>query len=217
MPSPPVNRAALEQYRKRANIYDLELAALEPIRRRAIEQLQLKPGATVLDVGCGTGMSFEGMEAAIGPRGRIVGVEQSPDMLGKARERVALRRWRNVTLVNAAVQAADIPVQADATMFHFTHDILRNRAAVQRMLHTLKPGARVVASGLKWAPLWAVATNGLVLAGALRSVTTLEGLRQPWSHLAALLGDMTVTPTLLGGAYIAVGQVPKGREAHITR
>jgi cyclopropane fatty-acyl-phospholipid synthase-like methyltransferase len=49
---------ALEQYRKRAGAYDLELAAFEPIRRMAIERLQLTPGDTVLDVGCGTGLSF---------------------------------------------------------------------------------------------------------------------------------------------------------------
>ena len=202
----PDRDAALEQYRRRAGVYDLELAFFEPIRRRAIARLELRAGEVVLDVGCGTGLSLALLRQGVGPRGRIVGIEQSPEMLEQARRRVARARWSRVTLVRSPVETADIPVRADAALFHFTHDILRRPESIANVLSRLKPGARVVASGLKWAApglTWPV--NLLVLPAALRSVTSLDGMDQPWRLLQDQLGPMRVESRLLGGAYIARG------------
>ena len=69
----------------------------------------------------------------------------------------------------------------------------------------LKPGARVVASGLQWAPPWMWPTNGFVLLAALYSVTSLEGLGRPWDKLAARLRGVQVDTTLMGGIYICSG------------
>lgn len=52
-------KIALAQYRLRARFYDVELAACNPVRVKAIEGLKLQRGDTVPDVGCGTGLSFE--------------------------------------------------------------------------------------------------------------------------------------------------------------
>lgn len=46
----PDRTAALEQYRQRAGVYDLELALFEPLRRQAISRLGLRHGDCVLDV-----------------------------------------------------------------------------------------------------------------------------------------------------------------------
>lgn len=206
------HQPALEQYRKRATVYDLELAAFEPIRRSAITRLRLAPGDTVVDTGCGTGLSFALLQDAIGPRGRIVGIEQCPEMLDKARARVAQQGWTNVTLLNAPAEDAAIPVHADVALFHFTHDILRSRAAMDNVLKSLKPGAHVVATGLQWAAPWAWPTNCFVLMAAMHSVTSMEGLEQPWSLLAEHVGQLEVSTTLLGGVYIASGTVTLPRK-----
>ena len=202
----PDRETALEQYRRRAGVYDLELAFFEPIRRRAIASLGLRPGEVVLDVGCGTGLSLALLRQGVGPRGRVVGIEQSPEMLEQARRRVTRARWSRVTLIRSPVETADIPVRADAALFHFTHDILRRPESIANVLGRLKPGGRVVASGLKWAApglTWAV--NLLVLPAALRSVTSLDGMDQPWRLLQEQLGQMSVETVLLGGAYVARG------------
>src|SRR6202040_1760715 len=74
--APEPDRAeAIEQYRSRVPVYDLEIALAEPIRRRAIARLSLKGGETVLDLGCGTGLSFPHLENYVGPQGAIIGVE----------------------------------------------------------------------------------------------------------------------------------------------
>ncbi len=203
----PDRDAALAQYRRRAGVYDLELALFEPIRRRAIAQLAPQPGEVVLDVGCGTGLSFALLEQGLGTAGRIVGIEQSPEMIERARQRVREQRWRNVELLCSPVESAEIPLLADAALLHFTHDILQRPEAVANVLSHLKPGARVVASGLKWAEPWRWPTNLFVLPAALRSVTSLEGLAAPWAGLAAALPDIEVRSALLGGVFIASGRL----------
>jgi demethylmenaquinone methyltransferase/2-methoxy-6-polyprenyl-1,4-benzoquinol methylase len=92
-------------------------------------------------------------------------------------------------------------------LFHFTHDILRRPAAIDNVLRSLEPGARIVACGLKWARSWAMPVNLLVLPAAVRSVTSLEGLSEPWSHLAERAGPLEVETMLLGAVYIASGRL----------
>jgi len=201
----PDREAALEQYRRRASVYDGELALFESIRRLAVARLALRPGDVVLDIGCGTGLSLSMIRHGIGPRGRIVGIEQSPEMIEQARRRVKRQRWARVTLICAPVETADISVKADAALFHFTHDILRQPEAVFNVLRQLKPGARVVASGLKWAPppMWPV--NLFVFPAALRSVTSFDGMDRPWGLLEDQVGRMNVESRMLGGVYVASG------------
>lgn len=202
----PDRHAALAQYRRRAGVYDLELAFFEPLRRLAIARLALRPGEVVLDVGCGTGLSLAGIRQGIGPRGRIVGVEQSPEMIALARARGAGDRRARATLICAPVETARLGVQADAALFHFTHDILLRPEAIANVLAHLRPGARVVASGLKWAsPHLLRPVNLFVFSAALRSVTSLEGLDRPWRLLEQRLGRMRVETRLLGAGYVASG------------
>ena len=201
----PDHGAALAQYRRRAGVYDLELAWFESVRRRAVERLAPRPGDVVLDVGCGTGLSLPLLRQGIGAKGRIVGIEQSPEMIEKARERVARHGWKNVRLLAASAEAARIAVTADAALFHFTHDILQEPLALDNVMRSLRPGASVVACGLQWARFWAWPVNLFVLGAARHSVTSLDGLGQPWGHLAEHLAELRVDTVMAGGVFIASG------------
>lgn len=198
---------ALRQYRRRAERYDLELLPFEPLRGEAIEQLDLHAGDTVLDVGCGTGLSFERLEQRIGPRGHIIGVEPSPDMLGRAVTRIIEHHWLNVELLRTGAADAPLHCHADAALFHFTHDVLRDPLAVGHVLEHLKPGAHVSATGLQWAPPWLAAINAFVYGAALYSVSSLDGLACPWDGLASRLEDVHVQSAWMGGIYILSGRV----------
>lgn len=206
--SEPDRQVALAQYRRRAWAYDLELLPFEPIRRQAIAWLALPPGSTVLDVGCGTGLSFEGLRRAVGVHGRVIGIEQSPEMIERAHQRVRRHGWRNVQLLVAAAEDAAVALQADAALLHFTHDVMQSDAALQQLLQHLKPGATVVASGLKWAPTWALPVNLFVGPAAWYSVTSLAGLDRPWQKLARRIGEPELRFLLGGGVYLARFVVP---------
>ncbi len=204
-PSGPDRNAALEQYRRRADTYDLELALFEPVRVKAVARLGLRLGQTVIDVGCGTGLSLALLRQGVGAGGHIVGIEQCPEMIAQARERVLRAGHRNVELVCAPVEEARITVRADAALFHFTHDILRRAEALDHVLPHLKRGARVVASGLQWAPPWALPVNLFVWGAALRSVSSLQGLEQPWSLLAERIEGFDVQDQMLGAVFLGQG------------
>src|SRR5262249_61600820 len=81
----PDHDAALEQYRDRAPLYDFELMPVQPVRRRAIGLLGLERGETVIDVGCGTGLSLAQLRERVGAEGVVIGIEQSPAMIEQAR------------------------------------------------------------------------------------------------------------------------------------
>ena len=204
----PARHQALQQYRARADRYDSELEPFEPLRREAIQRLDLRPGETVLDVGCGTGLSFGPLLDQLGPRGHIVGIEQCPEMMAQARLRFSDLRAQQLRLVQAPVEEAQWPGLAHAALFHFTHDILRSPRALDNVLAHLAPGARVVATGLQWAAPWVWPVNLFVLGAALYSVSSLDGLAQPWSELAPRLEGFEVHPTWMGGNFMATGVWP---------
>ena len=84
---------------------------------------------------------------------------------------------------------------------------MRTPPALANIVRHLKPGARIVAAGLKWAPVRAMPLNLFVWGAALRSTSTLEGLARPWSHLEALLSELEVEQMLGGTVYVASGVV----------
>ena len=198
---------ALEQYRRRAEHYDLELAAFEPVRDEAIAALELSAGETVLDVGCGTGLSFAALKQRIGPAGRVTGIEPSPEMLAQARRRIACQGWTGIELLHASAAEARLKGRADAALFHFTHDVLQDEEALDHVLGHLRPGAHVVAAGLQWAPAWLLPVNLFVLGAALYSVTCMGSLEQPWRLLTARLRQVRVRTLGIGGLYLATGCV----------
>jgi S-adenosylmethionine-diacylgycerolhomoserine-N-methlytransferase len=84
--------------------YDRALEDLyAPFRPAAVEALRLEPGATVLDVPCGTGQSLSLLAQAVGPAGTVLGVDRSGGMLQKARRRANRAGWNNVVLEWAPV------------------------------------------------------------------------------------------------------------------
>lgn len=205
----PCQEAALAMYRWRSPIYDWQLSPYEYIRQRAVERLQLQPGQTVLDMGCGTGMSLALLQSAVGAEGRVVAVDQCPQMIDSARQRVQRHGWHNVELHCSPIEQAALP-RADAVLLHFTHDILQSPAALAHVLAHLKPGARLACSGLKWTSPLYPALNALVCYNALQSVTTFKGLDCPWAPLLEQGLALDIETTILGTIFVASGQWPHG-------
>jgi arsenite methyltransferase len=204
LPDPTRARAL---YRAHADGYDASARRTMALRRRTIARLQLLPGQTVLDVGCGTGLSFEALVQAVGPSGRVIGVELSPEMLALARARCRAAGWSNVMLIEGEAGCAPLPGPLDAVLFNFTHDVLQSPPALACIVAAARPGARVAASGLKYPPWWLAPLKPWVRAMARPYMTTLDGLDCPWRHLLPHLEDWRWRPALGALGYVGCGAV----------
>jgi ubiquinone/menaquinone biosynthesis C-methylase UbiE len=197
---------ALASYETMAAGYELRTASGDQWRRQLVERLAPRHGDVVLDIGCGTGRNFEQLLKRIGPGGRLIGVEPSPEMLAYAEALVRRREWTNVELVCAGAEEAVIPATADAALFCAVHDVMRSSAALANVLRYVREDGRIVAGGAKWAP-WrqagAVSLNLSTWRLNRECVSTFEGFHQPWSRLAELVPDLQVEEVYSGGGYIA--------------
>jgi arsenite methyltransferase len=111
-------------------------------------------------------------------------------------------------LIEAPVEEAQIPDDADAAAFVFSHDVMRTPTAVSNVIESLRPGGRVAATGLKLGLPWALPLNAAMRAFSQVGVTTTEGLDRPWSHMALLVEGLRVETMLFGYVYVASGRTP---------
>ena len=91
-------------YRVGMRFYDLlsgERCVYRAGRVAGVELMGFRAGDTVLDLGCGTGLSFELLVDAIGPAGQVIGVDSSAEMVELAFRRVTRNGWSNVRVVRA--------------------------------------------------------------------------------------------------------------------
>src|ERR1041385_697596 len=64
--------------------------AIQRVRQRALEHLEIKEGSQVLDVGCGPGTSTMTFAQIVGPKGTVLGIDYDPQMIVLAND-TALR------------------------------------------------------------------------------------------------------------------------------
>ena len=208
----------IETYRKKAKHYDVT-SRLYPApgypqrsqRLRTVQSLGLRAGASVIDIACGTGLNFQLIEEAIGPEGRIVGVDLTDAMLGRAQERIKANGWRNVSLVQADAADFSFPAGIDAILSTYGLTQVPDCAAV------IAHGTRALAAGGRWAvldlkvpdstPQWLARLGTATvrrLAGADEWI-----MHRPWEAIRAAmreeLTDLSWTELFFGTAFLAAG------------
>jgi arsenite methyltransferase len=196
---------ALQRYAELAREYDVSCERMEPIRARTIAALQLRRGDVVIDVCSGTGLSFAQIIARIGPTGRIIAIEQSPQMMRAAHRRAAAGGFSNITFIEAPLQEANIPALADAILFNYTHDVLQSHEALAHVFNHAHPGARIAVSGTKFFPWWLAPLNLFVIWRSWRYLTTFAGITRPYRHLLDYLAGWEMKTTFGGMGYIGRG------------
>lgn len=137
----------------RAFLYDVflwvvSLGRERVYREKALNLADLKPGESVLDIGCGTGTLAIGAKQRVGPTGRVYGVDASPVMLARA-IRKAAKADTEVAFQNGIVERLPFPdSQFDAVlstvMLHHLGRKARQQCA-HEVRRVLKPGGRVLA------------------------------------------------------------------------
>ncbi len=208
----------IETYRKKAKRYDLT-SQLYPApgypqrahRLRAVRALGLRPGDSVVDIACGTGLNFSLIEQAIGPGGRIVGVDLTDAMLAQAQHRVQANGWRNVSLVQADAAEFDFPAKVDAILSTYA------LTQVPECGQVIANGAAALSGGRRWvvldlkvpdhAPRWLVQLG----SAPVRRFGCIDQWigRRPWESIRAgmadTLTDLAWTELCFGTAFLASG------------
>ena len=157
-----------QAYKERAAEYDRSVRLFDIFswfgfsisnwRKTAVAQLHLKPGDTVIDIGCGTGLNFPILQRAVGPEGRIIGVDLSAEMLAEAQQTAAANGWENVQLACADAAQFAYPKDVDAVLSTYALILIPSCGQVAaNACAALKPGGRFAVLDMAWPPympLW---------------------------------------------------------------
>lgn len=122
----------------------------EEFEEEFVRLARLKPGLSVLEVACGTGASLPALSRSLGPKGEIVGVDISTEMLHRAWTRTRRLKIRNVTY--REIDAEKLSLDFDEESFDAVlccnglPTFLHPRRAIVEMAYVLRDGGTLALS-----------------------------------------------------------------------
>ncbi len=214
---PEENARLIALYQKQAKDYDQSgIQGLDALRRAAVKRLDLKRGDLVVDIGCGTGLNFPWLQEAIGPEGRIIGVDLTDAMLEQARRRVAKAGWKNVELVQADAASYAFPAQVNGMLATFALTFIpQAQLVIQNGCRALAPSGRWVVLDMAWPAAWPVWFHPLLFFlhlsryGITGEVVRRRPWQTVWSTMQQSLAEVERQPFWMGFFYLAWGKQPQ--------
>jgi ubiquinone/menaquinone biosynthesis C-methylase UbiE len=158
--------AEVQRLRLQAHLY-------EQPTEQALRVAGLEPGMRVLDIGCGPGDVSLIAARLVGPTGRVIGIDASPDIVALARQRAAEDSVTTVSFEHSAVDdiTPDEPVDAvigRLILMHLPDPV----AALRRLATLVRPDGIIAfcefdvtaARSVPWLPTWETATEAIASA-----------------------------------------------------
>ena len=104
----------------------------------------VRPGMTVLDVGCGGGWASVALARLVGEKGRVIAADLQPEMLDLVRKRVEKTGLTDrISLHTCLDDCIGLHEELDfAVAFYMVHETPDARALVSEVYSLLKPGGR---------------------------------------------------------------------------
>lgn len=109
-----------------------------------VRAARLQAGETVVDLGCGAGMDVFLAANQVGPGGRVVGVDMTPEMLERARAIAAQGGYAQVEFRQAEIEQLPLPAEsADVVLSNCVINLVPDKTAVFGDIHrVLRPEGR---------------------------------------------------------------------------
>ena len=201
-------------YRKRADNYDISANLYYLIgfreskyRKLAVRELMLKSGDTVVEIGCGTGLNFRYIIDAVGPEGKLIGVDLTDKMLAGAKARVSKNGWANVELVQKDASTYRFPDSVSGIISTFAITLIPEyKEIIRRGADALAPQGRMVIADLCLPDRWPMWMARLMVWVTKPFGTSLDiARRQPWKAIETYLAQTTFRKIYGGFAYISSG------------
>ncbi|MGH2885309.1 MAG: class I SAM-dependent methyltransferase, partial [Solirubrobacteraceae bacterium] len=150
-------------------------------------------------------------EHAIGPGGRIVGVDLTDAMLARAQDRIETNGWSNISLVQSDAADFDFPAAVDAILSTYALSqvpecgdvIAHGAAALSRDGRWVVLDLKVPDNGPRW-----LAQLGVALVRPFGSIHKWA-VRRPWETIRAAmqdeLADLSWSELFFGTSFLAAG------------
>ncbi len=206
-------------YRQRASHYDRASSTLDTLgfgynrlRWEAVEELDLKPGDAVLEIGCGTGANFPLLEERIGANGRLTGVDLTHSMLNEAEKKIKTAGWTNVDLIHCSAKDYEFPARGfDGVLSTFALTLEPEYdAVIAGIASALRPGKRFAIADLKLARGWRLVFLPFLLPIMRPFAVSLKlAPRHPWESMKRHMEELKMTEHLGGYLYVASALAPQ--------